>query len=83
MAQFGRIMALAAQEKSASYSDFLEKPADLGRESATAAVFRPFSGRFAQSGSVGVLGSGKAGAGNKPGSVEDNHSSATAVTGSL
>ena len=28
-------------------------------------------------------GSGKAGAGNKPGSVEDNHSSATAVTGCL
>jgi hypothetical protein len=28
-------------------------------------------------------GRGKAGAGNKPGSVEDNHSSATAVTGCL
>jgi len=48
---------------------------------ATATAARPPRAGFARPGREG--GIGKAGAGRKPGSVEGNHSSATAVTGRL
>ena len=46
-------------------------------------VLRRSRARFAQAGSAGKIGAGKAGAGDKPGSVEDNHSSGTTVAGRL
>ena len=97
MAQIGRKVAGFALIKSGAYEYFLDKPSISGRKTATSACFREKRSRLRTRRSAEricdivyynllflkeIIGE-KTGAGNKPGSVENNHSSGIAVTSYL